>query len=173
MALRQRNLNAEVESLDKDDNKRKKNEKANAGTTTATGKRKRDDTNKTKKENAKQTKIAKLKTSASNSPAHSLHTDDSMDAVPCGLTGNQTPQDGGKSDQPATKIIVPKNDIPNKFWLSVEPYCMPLTQEDIKVIYICFCMILDLINVSGSKTIGKLVCLHIRNYFLNVPQCTF
>lgn len=31
------------------------------------------------------------------------------------------------------KLAVPKNDIPNKFWLSVEPYCMPITQEDIKV----------------------------------------
>lgn len=32
------------------------------------------------------------------------------------------------------KISLPKNDVPNKFWLSVEPYCMPITQEDIKML---------------------------------------
>lgn len=32
------------------------------------------------------------------------------------------------------KMTLPKNDTPNKFWLSVEPYCMPLTNEDLKVI---------------------------------------
>lgn len=26
---------------------------------------------------------------------------------------------------------VPKNDLPDKFWASVEPYCRPITAEDI------------------------------------------
>jgi len=29
---------------------------------------------------------------------------------------------------------MPKNDTPNKFWLSVEPYCMPISHEDIKLL---------------------------------------
>ncbi|KAH8281253.1 hypothetical protein KR018_003002 [Drosophila ironensis] len=32
------------------------------------------------------------------------------------------------------KLSVPKNDTPNKFWLSVEPYCMPLTADDLRLI---------------------------------------
>ncbi|XP_054276043.1 transcriptional adapter 3 [Macrosteles quadrilineatus] len=30
------------------------------------------------------------------------------------------------------KLLIPKNDTPNKFWLSVEPYCAETTAEDIK-----------------------------------------
>ncbi|KAG8278061.1 transcriptional adaptor 3 [Homalodisca vitripennis] len=30
------------------------------------------------------------------------------------------------------KLLVPKNDVPNKFWLSVEPYCAEISAEDIK-----------------------------------------
>lgn len=33
------------------------------------------------------------------------------------------------------KASTSKNDIPNKFWQSVEPYCAPFTEEDLKVTF--------------------------------------
>lgn len=38
-------------------------------------------------------------------------------------------KDSPKPDAP--KIVIHKNDTPNKFWSSVEPYCSPITQEDL------------------------------------------
>lgn len=72
-------------------------------------------------------KVAKLKNSSmSHSPVPSGHqTDDSMDGAPY-LANHTLP------DNP--KVFVPKNDVPNKFWLSVEPYCMPISHEDIKLL---------------------------------------
>ncbi|CAG2057919.1 unnamed protein product [Timema podura] len=32
------------------------------------------------------------------------------------------------------RVLVPKNDTPNKFWLSVEPYCADILPEDIKLL---------------------------------------
>lgn len=66
-------------------------------------------------------KIKKANTAAS--PVPSQQTDDSMDALPNAVNPKDNP-----------KINLPKNDTPNKFWLSVEPYCMPITQEDIKLL---------------------------------------
>ena len=31
------------------------------------------------------------------------------------------------------KTSTAKNDTPNKFWASVEPYCAPFTDDDLKV----------------------------------------
>lgn len=74
-------------------------------------------------------KVAKLKhssSSATHSPIPGGHlTDDSMDGAPY-LANHTLP------DNP--KVHVPKNDVPNKFWLSVEPYCMPISHEDIKLL---------------------------------------
>ena len=33
-----------------------------------------------------------------------------------------------------TTPTTPKNEIPNRFWAFVEPYCAPLTQEDVKFV---------------------------------------
>jgi len=30
------------------------------------------------------------------------------------------------------KLLIPKNDLPHKFWLSVEPYCAEISAEDVK-----------------------------------------
>lgn len=128
-ALRYRSLKNGFDSLDREDKNHKKNDK-HAITLNTTGKRKRDDGVKKSNKETKnqQTKLSKLKTyHSSGSPAHSQHTDDSMDAIP--QQTNQT-----VTSQPNPKILIPKNDIPNKFWLSVEPYCMPITQEDIKLL---------------------------------------
>ena len=37
-----------------------------------------------------------------------------------------------------SKIVIPKNDTPNKFWASVEPYCSEITQENIRVLIYLF-----------------------------------
>jgi transcriptional adapter 3 len=62
------------------------------------------------------TKISKLKTSSA-SPAPSQHTDDSSDV---------------SIHNP--KNLYHRNDTPNKFWLSIEPYTVPITHEDIRLI---------------------------------------
>ena len=35
--------------------------------------------------------------------------------------------------QESPKPALPKNETPNRFWAFVEPYCAPITAEDIKV----------------------------------------
>lgn len=62
------------------------------------------------------TKISKLKTSSA-SPAPSQHTDDSSDV---------------SIHNP--KNLYHRNDTPNKFWLSIEPYTVPIGQEDIRLL---------------------------------------
>lgn len=128
VALRYRSLKSGFDSLDREDKNYKKNEKL-------TGKRKRDDANKKSAKEAKSTnqpaKIAKVKASgSSDSPAHSQHTDDSMDGTVPPHANSQS----SSTSQSNPKVLVPKNDIPNKFWLSVEPYCMPITKEDVKLL---------------------------------------
>ena len=61
-------------------------------------------------------KISKMKTSSA-SPAQSQHTDDSSDV---------------SVHNP--KNLYHRNDTPNKFWLSIEPYTVPITHEDIRLI---------------------------------------
>lgn len=141
VALRYRSLKAEYESLDREDKRQKKgiygiekqpNSPNNIG---SSAKRKRDESNKKSTKDSKyfgqQVKLSKLKGNSAHSPAHSQHTDDSMDAVPYYQSTHHSSRVGNEASNP--KLIIPKNDIPNKFWLSVEPYCMPITQEDIKV----------------------------------------
>lgn len=134
VALRYRSLQEESESLDKEDVKAKKKNDKQAILAAALGanpgKRKREEAGKKGKLGAQQMKLAKLQNALAISPVHSQHTDDSMDGA--GGSGGIA-QSGGTVDSPTAKILVPKNDVPNKFWLSVEPYCMPLTQEDIRV----------------------------------------
>lgn len=135
VALRMRSLKSDIDSLDKEDKKHKKgstNDKQPNSPSTS-GKRKRHDgvkksSNKDPKAMIGNLKQSKVKNLSSQSPAHSQHTDDSMDAIPYYQSIN------ARGDQPASKLLVPKNDIPNKFWLSVEPYCMPITQEDLKLL---------------------------------------
>ena len=45
--------------------------------------------------------------------------------------------------EPSPKPNLPKNETPNRFWSFVEPYCAPITPEDIKLLE-------DLIKVSVS-----------------------
>lgn len=49
------------------------------------------------------------------------------------------------------KASTSKNDIPNKFWLSVEPYCAPFTEDDLKVVIHSSLFIHLLIVVSAVR----------------------
>lgn len=40
--------------------------------------------------------------------------------------------EGSKSDAP--KLLLPKNDTPNKFWASVDPYCTDIMPDDVKLL---------------------------------------
>ncbi|XP_002010442.3 transcriptional adapter 3 [Drosophila mojavensis] len=82
----------------------------------------------------KQQQMAGSKHMAKNSPL-ATHTDDSMDYIPTmPAINHQQQQQAQQQQQILPKVAMPKNDMPNKFWLSVEPYCMPLTNEDLRLI---------------------------------------
>lgn len=138
VALRYRVMKLEYDSIDRDE--KIKDRKSKHGATGCNGasneklsvslvtphnngsKRKREENASSRKSKQSNTKHYK-NSMAKNSPILP-HTDDSMEYnfhVSTGL---------GRDN----KITLPKNDIPNKFWLSVEPYCMPLTNDDIRLL---------------------------------------
>ncbi|XP_055906242.1 transcriptional adapter 3-B isoform X2 [Eupeodes corollae] len=121
VALRYRVLKAEYDVIDRDEKRFDRRQKAQDKAPHSPGKRKREESRKPKKPHFK---LSKQRTISALSPAQSQNTDDSMDAVP-------TNQHQHK-DQP--KVALLKNDTPNKFWLSVEPYCMPITNEDLRLL---------------------------------------
>ncbi|KAH8354788.1 hypothetical protein KR084_007817 [Drosophila pseudotakahashii] len=102
-------------------------------------KRKRDEPTGVRKKHSSMTILKQQgvssKHQAKNSPL-AVHTDDSMDYLPtlvaANASGSVLPHHQPLPQLP--KVAVPKNDTPNKFWLSVEPYCMPLTNEDLRLI---------------------------------------
>lgn len=137
VALRYRVLKLEYENLDKDEkNKDKKNkhslqllgqagEKQPASPATSmvnSGKRKRDETSMVRK--PKHTTLKQTKNLHNKNSPLAPQTDDSLDCPP-GVHGNT---------RDVQKPIPAKIDTPNKFWLSVEPYCMPLTNEDLRLL---------------------------------------
>lgn len=128
VALRYRVLKSEYDSILSDDKSSFKKGKHLDRTPASPGKRKRniDGESSGRKPKIPQFKLAKQKLPASaSSPAQSQNTDDSQDSFPYMLA--QQPKD-------QNKLLLPKNDVPNKFWLSVEPYCMPLTNEDLRLL---------------------------------------
>lgn len=141
VALRYRSLKSGIESLDREEKNHKKSGKyLSAGS----GKRKRDETNKKSMKEVKiaqpMVKLAKLKPNSSESSEQKeqqqqtqqqaqASADDSLDAL--APPSNSQSSTSGSANP---KVLVPKNDIPNKFWLSVEPYCMPITHEDMKLL---------------------------------------
>uniref|UniRef100_T1GK48 Uncharacterized protein n=1 Tax=Megaselia scalaris TaxID=36166 RepID=T1GK48_MEGSC len=126
VALRYRVLRSEYDSILSDDKSGKKGKHIERPPASP-GKRKRNNDGESsgRKPKIPTFKLAKKKLPASaSSPAQSQNTDDSQDSFPYMLA--QQPKD--------QKLLLPKNDVPNKFWLSVEPYCMPLTNEDLKLL---------------------------------------
>lgn len=147
VALRYRALKIEYDHLEDRKHQKKNADKAEKATSpgaSGSGKRKRDD-KKSSKESGRysHTKHSKVKNSGtSNSPAHTQsHTDQHPTTNSSSSTNDNLPYPNASSvathHTPHTshnKLLLPKNDVPNKFWLSVEPYCMPITHEDIKLL---------------------------------------
>ncbi|XP_002071550.3 transcriptional adapter 3-B [Drosophila willistoni] len=158
VALRSRVLKSEYENLDKDEKRRKLerlpggsppglnaiganganiigNGNVSHSTASSIGaKRKREEPTGVRKKHSSMTIINKQQAASAaavgivklskNSPMYG-QTDDSLDYAPPATTS---------SNNLPPKVALPKNDMPNKFWLSVEPYCMPLTHEDLRLI---------------------------------------
>ncbi|XP_037033475.1 transcriptional adapter 3 [Bradysia coprophila] len=128
VSQRARALKSEYESLDREDKRDRKGKYIEKQPSSPSTKRKRDE--KKFKDGAKyfgsQAKVARVKNASSHSRVVAQHTDDSMDSVP------YFPTNYALRENP--KLVMPKNDTPNKFWLSVEPYCMPISHEDIKLL---------------------------------------
>lgn len=147
VALRYRALKVEYDLLEDRKHQKKKDadkEKANLPSTGGSGKRKRDDKKSSSKESSRysHTKHSKVKSAASSSsPAQQqkqLHIDQqhttntsTNDILPY---PNLNASTHSQHTNHHNKLLLPKNDLPNKFWLSVEPYCMPITHEDIKLL---------------------------------------
>ncbi|XP_055856310.1 transcriptional adapter 3-B [Episyrphus balteatus] len=122
VALRYRVLKAECDAIDRDEKRFDRRQKAQVDKPPhSPGKRKRAE--ESRKPKIPHFKLTKQKQSSAHSPAQSQNTDDSMDALPTSHL---------HKDQ--NKVTMLKNDIPNKFWLSVEPYCMPITNEDLRLL---------------------------------------
>ncbi|XP_037937174.1 transcriptional adapter 3-A [Teleopsis dalmanni] len=144
VALRYRVLKAEYESLDKDE---RRNERRSKHTTSgekapsspavqsSSGKRKRDTDTSTQLTRKPKSSVKHIK-NAKKSPNPQQHTDDSTDSTPTVVQNTLTVPAGQarSGEHHAPKVTLPKNDTPNKFWLSVEPYCMPITNEDLRLI---------------------------------------
>lgn len=129
VALRYRALKVEYDYLEDRKHQKKNSDKEKSNSPGASGKRKRDEKKSSSKDSSRygHTKHSKIKGTSSNSPAHSQQTDpNTVDVLPY--------PSAGVSQHTNHKLMLPKNDVPNKFWLSVEPYCMPITQEDIKLL---------------------------------------
>lgn len=153
VALRYRKLKSEYDCLedrkhtkkssDKDKDKDKEKEKEKVSTPSISGKRKREEKKSSLKDVSRSSQISKhpkMKSNSSHSPAHLHHTDRStIDALPHSNISASHGQGHSHSHShshphPNPKPVLPKNDVPYKFWLSVEPYCIPITQEDIKLL---------------------------------------
>lgn len=131
VALRYRVLKSEVDTIDKAEENRDKRGRVNAKESSPNKKKKFEDRNRFREGSGKlfsTSQRQKLKNTVSSSPVPSSSHEDSLDAPPSHLLQNP------RSSQDSSKFLLPKNDIPNKFWLSVEPYCMAITQEDIKLL---------------------------------------
>lgn len=122
-ALRIRYFQSEIESIDTNESKREKKGKAAGKQLQYPVKRKFPDdklvkTNSTKLSN--QPKVPKFKnmSNASSGGSHNYTNDvaNSDNSVKLELS----------------QFALPKNNIPYKFWSSVDPYCAPVTLDDIK-----------------------------------------
>lgn len=139
VALRYRVLKSEMETIDKADERRERKGKFMDKAPSSPGKKKRIDEKQKLRESAgklfghhmKHMKMKNMSSLIPPSPAPSQNTDDSSDAVPF-LPANHHIQHVLNADN--SKLMLPKNDTPNKFWMSVEPYCMSITHEDLKLL---------------------------------------
>ncbi|XP_034834794.1 transcriptional adapter 3 [Maniola hyperantus] len=122
-ALRIRYFQGEIESIDTNESKREKKNKAAGKQLQYPMKRKfpEDKLVKTKEYTklSNQPKVPKLKNFSGSVGASNNYLNDSMNS-----------DNSVKLD--LSQLTLPKNNIPYKFWNSVEPYCAPVTLDDIK-----------------------------------------
>ncbi|VVD01887.1 transcriptional adapter 3-A [Leptidea sinapis] len=123
-ALRIRYFQGEIESIDTNESKREKKNKAAGKQLQYPGKRKftDDKLGKTKDYTklSNQPKVPKFKNYSNSSATSNIYSNDA----------------GFNSDNSVklemSQLALPKNNIPYKFWNSVEPYCAPVSMDDIK-----------------------------------------
>lgn len=138
VAVRYRVLKSEIETIDKADERRERKGKFIDKAPSSPGKKRRMEDKQKLRESAgklfghhmKMSKIKNMSSLIPPSPAPSQNTDDSSDAVPF-LPPNHHIQHIISDNN---KLTLAKNDTPNKFWMSAEPYCMPITHEDLKLL---------------------------------------
>lgn len=120
-ALRIRYFQSEIDSIDTNESKRERKGKAAGKQLQFPVKRKyQEDKNVKVKEHTKlsnQPKVTKFK----NIP--NIHGSSSQ--------GNSASDNTAAPDK-TVKLELPRNNLPYKFWNSVEPYCTPVTLDDIK-----------------------------------------
>lgn len=131
VALRYRALKTEHDYLE--DRKHQKKSEKEKVSSPSTSKRKRDEKKSSSKDSSrnKHSKIKNNNNNSSYSPIQSHHNESS--SADTSFSTSHLPA-VTQTTAHHNKISLPKNDVPNKFWLSVEPYCMPITQEDIKML---------------------------------------
>ncbi|KAL1130964.1 hypothetical protein AAG570_012205 [Ranatra chinensis] len=118
VAVRLRTLQAEVTALSTSEDK---SEKKNA-TVPSNLQKKR--------------KLNEVRVSKSMKDLSKVRDREGSTKVEVGSSGNETdnsadiPYNSLKPE--SSKVVIPKNDTPNKFWASVEPYCSEVTPENIK-----------------------------------------
>ncbi|CAG4952266.1 unnamed protein product [Colias eurytheme] len=124
-ALRIRYFQGEIESIDTNESKREKKNKAAGKQLQYPGKRKFPDDKLVKtKDYAKisnQPKVPKFK-NYSNPSSGASH----------GYSNDQANNSDNSVKLEMSQLALPKNNIPYKFWNSVDPYCAPVTMDDIK-----------------------------------------
>jgi transcriptional adapter 3 len=145
VALRHRVLRQELDTIDSSDDRKSSKSRQIDKPPISPGKRRRtDDQQQQQQQNLQQQlekraklrdtagklahniKMGKLKSSTASSPAPSQHTDDSSDA-------HSFTQSSARSKNQNAKLLQ-RNAVPDKFWMSIEPYCMPITQEDLRLL---------------------------------------
>ncbi|XP_073961413.1 transcriptional adaptor 3 [Choristoneura fumiferana] len=124
-ALRMRYFQSEIESIDTNESKREKKGKAAGKQLQYSVKRKFPDDKLVKTKDytklSNQPKMPKFKNynNASTGTSHANYSNDLMNS-----------DNSVKLEM--SQFALPKNNIPYKFWNSVEPYCAPVTLDDIK-----------------------------------------
>lgn len=132
VSLRYRALKTEFDCMEDRKHQKKNADKACSPSTSGT-KRKRDEKKSSSKDGSRynqHSKHSKSKSSSSKLLSHSQHTDHANSTGDMG--SYPLPTTGHSHTNP--KLLLPKNDAPHKFWVSVEQYCMQITQEDLKLL---------------------------------------
>lgn len=121
-ALRVRYFQGEIDSIDTNESKREKKGKAAGKQLQYPVKRKFQEDKLVKSKDSKlsnQPKVPKFKNFSNSSSGSHTYQNDLMNS-------------DNSVKLELSQLTLPKNNIPYKFWNSVEPYCAPVTLDDIK-----------------------------------------